>query len=310
MARPFGAALRARPLVFAPALPSARVSPTRLAKILAETVELLDRSPRVNAVNVPELVDENHDGQPYYRNAEPRHYAVGLAVAAHRDAIVNKVVAHLPNGEAVRAWAEETVRLGVRHAMLVGGSSRYIPYPGPPVAEANALVQPILAGVDGLVGNISIPQRTGEAHRMLAKTRAGTSFFTTQLLFDPHAVVDVLARYDRLCRDAQLAPSAVLVSLAPVGDEADASFVRWLGADLPEEVEHGILDPDGGDTGPRSIENARELWRTVRDRVEQDSLAVPVGVHIEQLSVRHLRLAEQLLGAVAPMLGGSSEQPS
>ncbi len=308
MPRTFRTALRARPLVFAPAPPSARVSEARLATVLAETLALLERSPRVDALNVPELVDENHDGRPYYRNADPRTYAVRLAQGAGRDAIVNKVVAHLPNGEAVCAWAQETVRLGLRHAMLVGGSSRYIPYPGPPVAEANALVRPILAEVEGLVGNIAIPQRPGEAHRMLAKTRAGASFFTTQLVFDARGVIDLLGRYDRLCRESQLTPATVLVSLAPVGDEVDASFVRWLGADLPEEVEHTILDPDGGETGPRSIENARELWREVRDRVENDRLAVPVGAHIEQLSARHLRLAEQLLSAIAPMLDGPSRE--
>jgi 5,10-methylenetetrahydrofolate reductase len=309
MSRSFGSALRARPLVFAPALPAARASPKRFATSLAETAGLLDRFPRIDAVNVPELVDENHEGRPYYRTTDPRAYGAALAERARREVIVNKVVAHLASGEAVREWAVETVRLGVRYAMLVGGSSRYIPYPGPPVAEANALAQPILAGAGGLLGNIAIPQRTGEAHRMLAKTRAGASFFTTQLLFDSRSVIELLRRYDRLCREGGVAPAAVLVSLAPVGDEGDAGFVRWLGADLPDEVEQEILDPEGGETGPRSIDNARALWLSVRDRVEAESLQVPLGVHVEQLSARHLAHAEQLLRALTPELDPQAGAP-
>ena len=42
---------------------------------------------------------------------------------------MNKVVAHLPSLDAVAAWARETVDRGVRNVVLVGGSSRYIPYP-------------------------------------------------------------------------------------------------------------------------------------------------------------------------------------
>ena len=302
MPRPFATTLRACPLFFAPVPPSARASPERLAASLAAVVDLVATAPRIDAFNVPELVDENHDGRPYYRTADPRGYAAALAAATHREAIVTKIVAHLPDVEAVRAWAEETVRLGLHHAVLVGGSSRYIPYPGPPVAEANAVVRPVLDDAGGTVGNIAIPQRTGEAHRMLAKTRAGAAFFTTQLAFDAAAVVALLRRYDRLCREATVVPATVLVSLAPVGDDADAEFVRWLGADLPEAVERGILDPEGSDISQRSVENAQDVWAAVREAVERDGIAVPVGVNVEQLSARHLGYARRLVDALTPAL--------
>ncbi len=302
MVRPFAAALRSQALVFSPVPPPSRASPARIAAGLAETLAVLDRVPRVDALGVPELVDENHDGRPYYRSADPRAFAGALAQGSGRDVLVTKVVAHLPSGEAVAAWAEETVRLGLRHAVLVGGSSRYIPYPGPPVTEANAVVGPILAGAGGLVGNIAIPQRTGEAHRMLAKTRAGAGFFTTQLVFGPTAVTELLRRYDRLCREATLVPATVLVSVAPVADETDAAFVRWLGADLPDEVEREILEPEGPDSGLRSVRNARELWATLRATIADERLSVPVGVNVEQLTGRHLPFAERLLAAVASEL--------
>ncbi|MCI4366519.1 MAG: hypothetical protein L3K08_02075, partial [Thermoplasmata archaeon] len=71
--------------------------------------------------------------------------------------------------------------MGIHGAVLVGGSSRYIPYPGPPVAEANRICRPVFARHAGVIGNIAIPSRMGEPHRMLAKTRAGAMFFTTQI---------------------------------------------------------------------------------------------------------------------------------
>ena len=306
MARPLALALHAHPLVLSIVPPPARAAPSRLSASLDATLGLVERRSRVDAISVPELIDENHDGRPFYRTADPRAYAAALALGARREVVVTKVVAHLPDEAAVSSWAEETVRLGLRHVVLVGGSSRYIPYPGPPVAAANGVVRPVLAGAGGLLGNIAIPQRTGEAHRMLAKTRAGASFFTTQLLFDPSGILDLLRRYDRLCRDAGVPPAAVLVSVAPVGDEADASFVRWLGADLPEEVERAILEPEGHDISARSVQNARELWSAVRAAVVEQGLSVPVGVNVEQLSARHLGAAEQLVEALEPEL----ERPS
>ncbi len=302
MPRSLAVAFRSHPLVFATVPPLSRASSARRAAAVSATAELVARAPRLDALNVPDLVDENHDGKPFYRTAEPRGYATDLAAATGREVIVNKVVAHLPSEEAVRSWAAETIRLGIRHAVLVGGSSRFIPYPGPPVAEANALVRPILDAAEGLLGNIAIPQRTGEAHRMLAKTRAGASFFTSQLVFDPGAITELLRTYDRLCRGAGVRPAAVLVSLGPVGDEADAAFVRWLGADLPDEVEQEILEPNGVDVGARSIETARRVWAAVRDTVEREKLTVPIGVNVEQLSARHLGHAERLLTAIAPTL--------
>jgi len=251
--------------------------------------------PRVDALVVPELVDENHEGLPHYRSGDPREYARAISERTGREVIVNKVVAHLPDVPAVEQWARETVERGIRHVVLVGGSSRYIPYPGPPVAEANRLCRPTFTAAGGSIGNIAIPQRAGEAHRMLAKTRAGAAFFTTQLLFDAGAAREVLLRYDLLCRQASLPPAAVLLSVAPIADDEDAEFVRWLGADLPESVERTILEGEEQDAAPRSVAIAVSVWSEVRRMAQAEGLAVPIGVNVEQISARHLESAGTLL---------------
>lgn len=299
MTRTFADALRSRPLVFEPVPPTIRANPVRSGLQVEELLRRLRDIPELDAVNVPELVDENHDGRPYYRSGDTRPFARTVAEQSGREAIVNKVVAHLPSAEALERWVDETVAGGTRHVVLVGGSSRYIPYPGPPVLEANRLCAKRLAPAGGLLGNIAIPQRTGEAHRMLAKTRAGTAFFTTQILFDGEALHRLVGEYDRHCREAGVSPASVLASYAPLADETDAEFVRWLGADIPEAAEQAILNGEDGSAAARSVHRALSVQRSLEADAAKEGWAVPLGVNVEQISQRHLASAVEMLRAFA-----------
>lgn len=302
MDRPLSTALRSNPLFFEPVPPAARLRPERAEKQLAAVVELIRTVPRVDAVDVPELVDENHEGRPYYRTWDPRDYAHRIHEETGREVIVNKVVAHLATPTAVVDWAGETVARGIRHVVLVGGTSRYIPYPGPTVIEANRLCHPIFQGVSGSLGNITIPQRPGEAHRMLAKTRAGASFFTTQILFDTEAAIRMIHEYDRLCREASLSPAALLLSVAPLADESDAEFARWLGADVSEIAEQEILLGPESEAGSRSVAHALRLWATIEGERRKQGLSVPLGINVEQITTHHLADAGAMVRAFAEVL--------
>jgi 5,10-methylenetetrahydrofolate reductase len=303
MARPLPEALRGVPLFFEPVPPSARAKPSRATADIDAVVELIHSVPRIDAIDIPELVDENHEGRPLYRTADPREYGRTLGERTGREIVVNKVVAHLDDSAAIEHWASETVRMGIRHAVLVGGTSRYIPYPGPAVTEANRICRPILGAAGGLVGNITIPQREGEPHRMLSKTRAGTAFFTTQIVFDADAAFQMVRQYDLLCRQASLVPGAVLLSFAPLVDEQDAEFVRWLGADVPEAAERAILEGDEGGAAQRSVDRALDVWESVSHRALEDGLDVPLGVNVEQISARHLGHAGTFLTSFAERFG-------
>jgi 5,10-methylenetetrahydrofolate reductase len=301
--RPFAEALASRPLLFEPVPPTARASPTRATTATRELAQLLGRVSRLDALDVPELVDENHEGRPYYRSGDPRSFAKHVAEQVDCELVVNKVVAHLASVSALERWAHETVARGIRNVVLVGGSSRYIPYPGPTVAEANRVCRPILEAAGGRVGNIAIPQRTGEAHRMLSKQRSGASFFTTQIVFDGALVLRMLQEYDLLCRQSGLAPATTIVSVAPLADEGDAEFVRWLGADIPDAAERSILNGDETAAGERSIQQALKVWEEILRGIRKLELEVPVGVNVEQISQRHLATAGEMLGAFARQMG-------
>jgi 5,10-methylenetetrahydrofolate reductase len=301
-ASPMTRALRQRPLFFEPVPPRARMAHAHLEERIGKIAEMVAPIGRVDAINIPELIDENHDGRPFYRSVDPRTIASGLARRVKAEMVINKVVAHLPS-DALGHWAAETVALGLRNVVLVGGSSRYIPYPGPSVPEANRLLHPAFAEAGGSVGNIAIPQRVGEAHRMLTKTRAGAAFFTTQLLFDSSNVLDTVRRYDRLCRESSVAPAAVLASFGPLADDVDAEFVRWLGADLPDSVEHTILGPEDDGAYRRSAESALAVWSTLIGAAEAEGWSVPLGANIEQLSLRHGEAATFLVNSFAERFG-------
>jgi 5,10-methylenetetrahydrofolate reductase len=302
MVRSLVQALGGVPLFFEPVPPTARGTPARAAAAVEAVAELVTAVPRIDALDIPELVDENHEGRPLYRSADPRSFARSVAERTGREVVVNKVVAHLPGATEVERWARETVELGLRHVVLVGGTSRYIPYPGPAVTDADRICRPVVERVGGLVGNIAIPQREGEAHRMLAKTRAGASFFTTQIVFDSDAAFRMIQQYDLLCRQASLAPAPVLLSVAPLVDEQDAEFVRWLGADVPESAERAILEGDEGGAAERTVQHAIEVWESVRERARQGSVTVPLGVNVEQISLRHLAHSRAMVAALARRL--------
>ncbi len=299
MRRTLAQSLERRPLFFEPVPPSARASPTRIAGYVADLAERLSAVPRLDAADIPELVDENHDGRPYYRSGDTRAFARTISERAGIEVVVNKVVAHLPSAEALGGWARESVGRGCHHLVLVGGSSRYIPYPGPTVLEANRVVRPVLEPVGGLLGNIAIPQRTGEAHRMLGKTRAGAAFFTTQILFDAESVLKLAREYEGLCRQAGRPPAALLLSVAPLADDGDAEFVRWLGADIPESAERAILNGDETGAAGRSVAHALKVWSEVVDGAAREGLELAFGVNVEQITQRHLGSAIDMLQAFA-----------
>ncbi len=287
------------PLFFAPVLPSLRSPAHRIAERVDETARLLRKVPRVDAVYVPELVEENHEGRPRYRSYDPGEYVVHVTSRTGHPGIVTKVVAHVESTAALREWADRSVRRGVRNVVLVGGSSRRIPYPGPPVEEADRTVVPTFEAAGGVVGNIAIPHRADEAARMLRKTRAGVAFLTTQLLFEAQGVIDALRTYGRLCRTAGVVPATIVLSFAPLGDEDDIEFVRWLGALLPDEVEQALLQDEQA-LSRRTVELALSVWTEVV--AATGSAGVPLGVSVEQVSARHFVSARDLLAAFGELL--------
>lgn len=289
--------IRKRPIFFEAIPPPRRASPAFLEDHLTRLVENLRLLPRLSAVNIPEIVDENHLGRPFYRTHDPRAFSRMVRDRIDVEVVVNKVVVHLPShGEFLR-WTKETVtEYGLRNLVLVGGSSHIRSYPGPNVLEAAGIVSHLFHADrvdDGLSGCVTIPSRPREAERLFTKTLTGSFFATTQILYDADGIKRLLREYDRLCRRFDVEPATILLSFAPLHDSGDLEFVRWLGIDVPEGVEERVL-ADGRDTDDASIRFAMRLYRDILAFARKNRIRIPLGVNVEEVSRHNMDAAMKL----------------
>src|SRR3990172_6193354 len=227
----FADRLKSVPLVLEVVPPHRRASAKVLEGFADRVRNAVRVIPTLDALNLPEVIDENHVGRPFYRNLDPRRCVDMVNHDLPVETIVNKVVVHLETAAAVESWLRESLGEGFRNVVLVGGTSSRNRYPGPSVAESNALFRAVAEGQPAVTcGNITIPERPGEVERLLQKTRAGCDFFTSQVLFEPEPVTSVLRAYGERCAAEGLEPATVLLSFAPVADTDDIEFLLWLGA--------------------------------------------------------------------------------
>jgi len=296
-------ALSRHPILFEPVPPSARTAHDKVEGYVHRVAALLEAHPRVDAFVVPELVNENHNGEPMYRSGDVRQFASLVSKESGCEAILNRVVAHARSIPELQEWCAGAIAEGIHNVMFIGGTSRYIPYPGPSVVEANAGALALVRQHAGLIGNVVIPHRNDEGYRMLTKTKSGASFFTTQIVFDPEPVASLIDEYGRLCRAYGVAPASVLLSVAPVADEDDLEFVRWLGAEIPEKVERSLVSGEGSG----SIAAAVGTWRGVVEASARWEVPVPLGVNVEVVSPRHFATAVELLSAFEKEMGAGGD---
>ncbi len=293
---PFVDRLRGLPVVLEVVPPHRRASEKVVAGLVAKVQAAVASVPHLDALNTPEVLDENHAGLPFYRNLGPRQFARRLNDGLAVEAIVNKVVVHANGKEDLRAWLEQSIEAdGLRNFVLVGGASSRIAYPGPDVVAANEVLRAVAKGRrDVACGNITIPERAGEVERLLAKTRSGARFFTSQVLFEPEPISTVLRGYGEACASAGLEPAAVLLSFAPVADYEDIEFLAWLGATITPETEEALLEHRGREAGRASFDVARRIWARIRDATAGSRHPVPLGVNVEEISVHNFDLAVRM----------------
>src|SRR2546426_9583761 len=78
MGRPFREALTSTPVVLEIVPPGRRVS-EKAGNAFVERVRGSVRSlENLDAVNIPEVLEENHAGQPFYRDLDPRDFSALL----------------------------------------------------------------------------------------------------------------------------------------------------------------------------------------------------------------------------------------
>ncbi len=272
-----------RPVMVEVIPPGRRASEKAVRSLIENYVREAVEQCEPDAINVPEIVDENYRGDPFYRNMDPRSFCDALRdVLGEREVVVNKIVAHCKAGPAeLERWATSLKDHSIQNVIAVGGASSKHNYPGPTVPEANRILRE--AGL--CCGNIMIPERRGEARRMLEKTVSGAEFFTTQAVFTADRSIEILRRYQALCKEEGVKPAAVFVSFAPVADGDDLEFLSWLGSAIPPEMERRLLAGGTEGLAMSSIQLAEENWRRILSEGGTQGRA-PLGINVEYIS-RH-----------------------
>lgn len=285
---------RTRPVTLFEVLPPKRDVPAAAEEGLRKLGEL---SEGVDAINIPEIRNESGTAESrskFVERIEPRVFARLIQEQSGLETVVNRCTVYETDQES---WLRETQeRFGLRSLVLVGGESSKLRYPGPSVLETAALAQS--SGLRYNLGGISIPSRAQEPQRIRAKHESGLRFFTTQVLFDSNDVVWLVKSLSGL--DVRL-----FLSFAPISHPRDVTFLRWLGADLPDDVVHYVLENREGTPAARrdSVERSIDLAARILNDVFENLPPFPpaIGLNIEHITSRNFKPALRLLQALNPL---------
>jgi 5,10-methylenetetrahydrofolate reductase len=276
------------PVIFFEQVPPAADKPESAESVIAELSKVASF---VDAINLPEIHDEDRKGDRTYKfvpRVEPRVLGARIRRKLKTDVVVNRVVVH----EADQlSWFRRTCEeFGIENFVVVGGESPEIRYPGPGVVEAAEQIR--AARLPACLGGITIPSRDHESDRIRAKNAAGLEFFTSQILFDPNDAVWLIQRLNGLA-------ARVFLSFAPVSHPGDLKFLRWLGADIPPDLDRFLLHGKEGSAAPaeacfeRSLNLAQRILMDVFDNLPPDP--PPLGLNIEHINQRNYPGAVRML---------------
>ncbi|MEJ2006705.1 MAG: hypothetical protein P8Z30_00875 [Acidobacteriota bacterium] len=247
-----------------------------------------------DAINLPEIHDESRGGDRTFKfveRIEPRILGKKIRQKFDIDVVLNRCVVYEP--DQVRWFQETQERFGIHNFILVGGESSQIEYPGPSVVQAAQEIR--TAGLQVTLGGISIPSRAHEADRIRRKVAEGLSFFTTQVLFDSNDIVWLVQRLNGL-------EARIFLSFAPVSHHRDIDFLRWLGADVPADLDrfliNGITEEKPSHHAAegafeRCLSLAQRILMDVFDNLPPDP--PPLGINIEHINRRNLNSAVRML---------------
>ena len=253
----------------------------------AEKISSLLSQTHIDAINIPEVHDENERGErpvPNLERAEAREFGRLLQDRVGIEAIVNRVTVH-DEFEIQKKWIKETFYdYDIENVILVGGESSKIKYDGPSVNTTSEYITRDLntGRFDFFCGGITIPSRSIESESLLRKGSNGIEFFTTQVLYDSKKINKMLKYYDNICKQNDVFPRRILLSFAPVSSYKNIEFLKWLGVEISSQTEKRLLDEDS-DMTEKSLEIAREILNDVLSNNEKNNIKVPIGLNVEHI---------------------------
>jgi len=264
------------PMTLFEVVPPAAGKPDAIESSVKELHQLRGR---VDAINIPEIHEEDRPGErtsKFIERVEPRILGSRIQRELGIDVVINRVTVHDPEPER---WFRETCgEWDIANWVLVGGESKEIKYPGPNPADAARLVKSL--GLPAALGGITIPSRINEPERIRTKHAQGVDFFTSQVMFDSNDLVGLIQRLNGV-------EARVFISFAPISTPRDLQFLRWLGVDIPRDLDRFLIGPTDGESAAetcleRSIDLAQRILMDVFDNLPPDP--PPIGINIEHIT--------------------------
>ena len=253
----------------------------------AERISSLLSQTHIDAINIPEVHDENGRGERPVKNlerAEAREFGRLLQDNVGIETIVNRVTVHNEIEKQKDGIKETFYDYDIENLILVGGESSTIEYPGPSVNSTSEYITRDLNSrrFDFFCGGIAIPSRKTESKRLLRKGSNGIEFFTTQVLYDSKKIKKMLKYYDEICKENNVLPRRILLSFAPVSSEKNIEFLKWLGVEIPNSTERRLLNEESDMTNV-SLGIATEILNDILKNNEKLGITVPIGLNVEHI---------------------------
>ena len=269
----------------------------------AETISSLLSQTHIDAINIPEVHDEVGRGERPVSNqerGEPRKFGMLLQDIVGIEAIVNRVVVHMPLKKQME-WIQETYsQFEIDNLIIVGGESSKQKYPGPTVNEFLEKISKDNSRRENSIffGGICIPSRRKESKNLIRKSESGAEFFTTQVLCDSNNVMKMIKNYQERCDKVNNFPRRILLSFAPVSSQKNIDFLKWLGVEIPKDTER-YLNGRPGSMTERSLDVAIEVLNEILAFIANNNLKVPVGLNVEHIMSYNFQSSVEMLQELA-----------
>ena len=149
-----------------------------------------------------------------------------------------------------------------------------------------------------MCGGISITSREKESLRLIEKSKNGSEFFTTQVLYDSSKIIKMISHYQKRCDEQNTFPRRLLLSFAPVSSKKNIDFLKWLGVDIPADTEE-YLNEDDQIMTKRSMEIAINVLNETLKFLNENKIVVPIGLNVEHIMSYNFQSSIEMLQELA-----------
>ena len=134
-------------------------------------------------------------------------------------------------------------------------------------------------------GCVCIPERHtkkgNEDINMMKKMDFGAEWFITQGIFSAEPLIKLINDYGELCKKHNRTAKKVVLTFAPCGRPKTMTFIKWLGMDVPADVEARIFAAEN------PVNESVVLLVQILERIldQTGGSGVPLGINVESLSI-------------------------